>query len=546
MDRAAPAKVVASVVLLLTLSPASAGVPPGPAAPGVPGPAAPPSSSATAPAAPAAPAEDAEASRRAAYQRHFDAGRRLHDAGQYDAALLEFEAAYQAEPGPAALVNMALCYEKLDSPARPHPTAVPTAVAKLRQALVSHGASLPDDRRAAIDSKLAALTPLIGQLVLKVSPASARVTLGPVKLGPSDWSKPLEVRSGTWPLRVEAAGFAASERSAQVSSGSSTNVEIALEPIAGELVVEPAEPDSYVEVDRGKIQQGRWKGMLAPGSHEIRVFRAGGEVRSIQVAVLAGQSYRVTQAKDGALTTNAPTVAAPSGAANDAAAQPTAPELPSTTGFELLASSAILVGLHNKSIKDKYEWVGEHQPLGVGLGIRGGYRAVDWLGFVLAIEYGVTWGDGTLEPRGELNAAFPLEPDQTTRSGDIEADYTLHSWRIAGGLRTALPPDSDVRFVGEATTGVAMASIQWDADGRLLDSTLPAAANFDDTKGLEFVVGLDAGIELEFDDLLVDIVVQNWLQTTRGLEAEDAGESFFDNSVAWFVGPAVRPGFKFF
>jgi hypothetical protein len=464
------------------------------------------------------------------YQRHLDAGIKLYEAGQLDPALREFEQAYSLSPQPAPLVNMALCYARLDSPEHPHPTAIPMAIAKLEQVLSAYGPSLTPERRAPVESKLRDLTPLVGELKITVEPPQARVLVGSVPQEPSILGQPIRVRSGTWEVRAELEGYTPAKAAALVTSGATTVVKLRLEPATGELEVSPRAADTYVEIDKGSLGQGKWSGRLAPGTHQVRVFRPGEAMRTLQIVVVAGKSYHVTQLKNGELETDAPLLGDGTPDKPAAAAASTAelePLAAPNTGWHIQASSAILIAVHATET-DTSIWTADRLPTGVGLGIRGGYRPIDWLGFELLADYGVTWGDGMAAERGSATG-------QT-------ADYTLHSWRLLGGLRALAPAAEDVRFVAFAGTGVAYSSILWSAG----DVAQSLTSRFADAAGLDYAVAIDLGIELDFSGILLDILLQNVLQTSRGLKPKGATEGPFGDRVMWFVGPAIRPGYEFF
>ncbi|MBW2522990.1 MAG: PEGA domain-containing protein [Deltaproteobacteria bacterium] len=471
------------------------------------------------------------------YERHLGAGIQLYEAGQYDSAIQEFEAAFALDRQPSPLVNMALCFERLDSPEHPHPTAVPTAIAKLRQVLDEFGDELPADRRAAVAAKLTELTPLVGKLAVRIEPTEAQVTIGGKPQPPSALAEAVPVRSGSWTVRAELEGYAPAETTARITSGTTSSVALRLEPITGELIVEPGHEDCYVEIDGGQLTQGRWVGRLAPGTHEVRVFRSGRPAHTLRLAVVAGKSHTVRQRADGTLETDAPEVAAEPEPPQKPARPPEGelpPEPPRYTGWRIGASSAMLAAIHKYSVEEAFTWEPEHAPVGVALALRGGYRALEWLGFEVRLEYGVIWGDG------HVDWDFPIRQEQAL-DVELPAEYTLQTWRFLGGLETVYPWESTIRFVGVASTGPVLSKIVWDERGA-------NRLHMSEAQGIDFAVGIDVGAQLKLDRIVLDLVVQNVLQTTRGLEpdVDDVSESAFDNGLIWYIGPAVRPGYELF
>ena len=430
---------------------------------------------------------------------------------------------------------MALCYERLDSPEHPHPTAIPMAIAKLEQVLRAHGANLSAERRAPVEAKLRDLTPLVGELLIDVEPKEARVMVGSVAQDPGALGGPVRVRSGTWEVRAELDGYTAARTSVTVTSGSTTTVKLRPQAATGELLVTPHAADTYVEIDKGQLGQGKWSGRLTPGTHQVRVFRPGEAVHTLQLVMVAGKSFTVTQSASGELKTDAPLLgeAAPSAPGPAAAAAAQAPEAPTNTGFHILADSAILFGVHANEVPQKYQWTADRIPAGASLGLRGGYRPVDWLGFELAAEYGVTWGAGTVHD-------IPEDGKNPT------AKYTLHSLRLLGGLRAMAPAEDDIRFLAFAGTGAVYSRIGWNSDAQT-DSLNNFSTHFADASGTDFAVAVDLGVELDFNGILVDILLQNVVQTGYALKPDNnVNEGPFDDRILWFIGPAIRPGYEFF
>jgi hypothetical protein len=131
----------------------------------------------------------------------------------------------------------------------------------------------------------------------------------------------------------------------------------------------------------------------------------------------------------------------------------------------------------------------------------------------------------------------------------------MHSVRLMGGLRAMAPAENDVRFLLFGGTGAVFSHLSWKLGGD--DSEILAAqaananlpdirAHFAKASGFDFGIDVDVGVELDFTGIILDLVVQNVVQTTAGLAPEDVGESAFGDRLIWFIGPAIRPGFEFF
>src|SRR5262245_20858632 len=88
----------------------------------------------------AQPAADTSAVE-ASYKRHMSIGVKLFQDQNYEAAIVEFDAAYRAKPKASPLVNIALCQKAL--------FRYPKAITTLEMAVSKHGETLSDaDRKA--------------------------------------------------------------------------------------------------------------------------------------------------------------------------------------------------------------------------------------------------------------------------------------------------------------------------------------------------------------------------------------------------------------
>jgi hypothetical protein len=93
--------------------------------------------------------------------------------------------------------------------------------------------------------------------------------------------------------------------------------------------------------------------------------------------------------------------------------------------------------------------------------------------------------------------------------------------------------------------------LTWDKAGDLeptgaLSLQSGSARSFDDVNGFDLLAGLDFGLELDFGGLFLDVMLQNVFQMSRGMKPEGAPASAWDNGVQWFIGPTIRPGYRFF
>lgn len=175
-------------------------------------------------AAPAAPSEA---------KRHFDNGVRLAEDRNFSSALVEFEASYQQNSTAAALQNIAVCQKGLFRYAE--------AIATLERMTRDFSAQLSAADKRAADDAIAEMKALLGTIVIRTSPADARVTINEKQLSAEALAKPVSLAAGQYRIAAEAPGHARVEQTVSVVSGQKdVPVDMVLAPSAGE----PAPADS--------------------------------------------------------------------------------------------------------------------------------------------------------------------------------------------------------------------------------------------------------------------------------------------------------------
>jgi hypothetical protein len=166
-------------------------------------------------------------------KRHFDNGVRLAEDRNFSSALVEFEASYQRNPTAAALQNIAVCQKGLFRYAE--------AIATLERMTRDFSAQLSAADTQAADDAIAEMKALLGTIVIRTTPADARVTINEKPVSAEALAKPVSLAAGQYRVAAEAPGYARVERTVSVVSGQNdVPVDIALAPSAGE----PAPSDS--------------------------------------------------------------------------------------------------------------------------------------------------------------------------------------------------------------------------------------------------------------------------------------------------------------
>ncbi|MBN2197406.1 MAG: PEGA domain-containing protein [Polyangiaceae bacterium] len=258
-----------------------------PAAP--PGPTAPAASDGSSPTKPGGPGTGSGSNPQRDSRFHFDNGVKLYRDGNFQGALVEFEAAYRISPSAGALRNVALCNKALFRYAE--------AAETLKQLLREHGAELSERERVPVEAAIAELEGLVGRVVIRVSPPEATVTLDGRTLTPDERAGPLRLNVGEHTVTVSAPGYARLVRVVSVASGQvEAPIELRLEATMGFIRVTATDPDAAIAIDGEARAFSTFTGPLPPGKHLVQVYKGGFEPFEDRVRVEVGETVEVTAA----------------------------------------------------------------------------------------------------------------------------------------------------------------------------------------------------------------------------------------------------------
>lgn len=258
---------LSSLVLALALglaAPAAAQTPPS-AAPGEPA----PSGAQVAP-----PVVDLSAAR-----RHFEQAVALYNDGDYNTALAEFQASYQANPLPAVLYNLGLTQKALFRYAE----AIDTLRSYLSQAQPRA------ERRAEVERLLGEMEALLAPVTLVLDPPAAAVLLDgrSVTLG----AAPLRIAAGGHVLEASADGYRPLRREIMVSAGQPLRLRLALQalPRSGQVSLRSQPPGARVTLDGKEVGVAPLDLELKAGGHLLQLSAAGRQSYQGELVVSAGQ-----------------------------------------------------------------------------------------------------------------------------------------------------------------------------------------------------------------------------------------------------------------
>lgn len=157
-----------------------------------------------------------------AASRRFQAGVELYQEGSLDAALVEFERAYELMPSYRLLYNMAqIQAERHDYVA---------AVDLFERYLADGGRDLSKERRKEVRSELERLRGRVAFLIVQSNVDGAEVYLGDRQLGTLPIRRELTINPGKHKLRVKKSGFHPIERWIKAASGDEVRLQLQLVP----------------------------------------------------------------------------------------------------------------------------------------------------------------------------------------------------------------------------------------------------------------------------------------------------------------------------
>lgn len=142
---------------------------------------------------------------------HFERGVELYREGSLDAALVEFERAYELIPSYRLLYNLAQIQ------AERHEYA--TAVGLFDKYLEAGAEQVAEDRRAEVQTEIEKLRARVAYLAVQTNVEGAKLFVNDALVGSLPLERPVPINSGVWNLRVEKAGYVTARAELKVAGG---------------------------------------------------------------------------------------------------------------------------------------------------------------------------------------------------------------------------------------------------------------------------------------------------------------------------------------
>jgi hypothetical protein len=205
----------------------------------------------------------------------YDAGKLLYGDGDFNGALIKFEAAFDASRDGRLLWNVGACEKALRHYAR--------AVLMLNYYIRAPG--LTDQDRKDANDMIQALQPFVAQAQLNVSEQGASVYVDDALVGTTPLKDPLLVDIGGHKIRVTKDGFKEFSTTVTISGSGNVPIEAKLEKDIheGKLAIRAGANDT-IQIDGKVVGTGQWEGPLPSGGHMLRVTAPG--MRALQTEIV--------------------------------------------------------------------------------------------------------------------------------------------------------------------------------------------------------------------------------------------------------------------
>jgi tetratricopeptide (TPR) repeat protein len=177
-------------------------------------------------AAAADPTPSAETTNRA--KQHFTRGVSFYKEGSLDAALAEFNKAYEIRPDFRLLYNIGQVQaERRD---------FASALKALRQYLKDGGDAVEEERRSAVDQTMRSLLTRVAELTVTADVPAAEVVIDGAVAGMLPLAEPLVVNAGIREVTVRKSGRTAAARRVTIASGEDMRLEFQLDRDANQAL----------------------------------------------------------------------------------------------------------------------------------------------------------------------------------------------------------------------------------------------------------------------------------------------------------------------
>ena len=217
---------------------------------------------------------------------HFQQAVALFNDGNFNAALAEFQRAYDLRPSPGVLYNIGLTQKALFR----YDEAVDTL-----ERYLAEETKLSPERRAECLQLTTEMNALLAPITVAVEPAGASVSVDGRTVGKAPLPKALRLAAGSHTLETSAEGWKTQKRDLMISAGVplSLNIRLELIPKTGIVQVTATPPDSTVRIDGKFLGPAPVKAELVAGGHQLEVLAQKYTTYQVELIIAAGQTRNV-------------------------------------------------------------------------------------------------------------------------------------------------------------------------------------------------------------------------------------------------------------
>jgi hypothetical protein len=235
-----------------------------------------------------AQAQTATPAQRKEAATHYQRGVALSKEGDFQAALSEFRAAYQAAPSFEVLFNIGFCERRIFKYGQ--------ALRTFAQYLKLGGEKVAADRRAAVAKEIEAVRALTAPIAVIVEGEPAAITVDGENEGKTPLTDMIPLGPGKHVVRAEREGDVAEERTIEVVSGQAQAVQFSLKSLTRPVAVafETKPVGALISIDGEAAAPSPRTVQLKPGSHEVVARLEGHTPTRTDVVVQPGQPRTVT------------------------------------------------------------------------------------------------------------------------------------------------------------------------------------------------------------------------------------------------------------
>ncbi len=230
------------------------------------------------PAAPAPELQEAKV--------HFQQAVALFNDGNFNAALAEFQRAYDLRPSPGLLYNIGLTQKALFR----YDEAVDTL-----ERYLAEETKLSPERRAECLQLTTEMKALLAPITITIEPAGAVVSVDGRSIGKAPLLRPLRLAAGSHTLETSADGWKTQKRDLMVSAGIPLNLNIRLDliPKTGQVRINAAPPESEIRIDGRVLGRPPAQIELGAGGHQLDIQAPKYTPYAVELIIAAGQTRTI-------------------------------------------------------------------------------------------------------------------------------------------------------------------------------------------------------------------------------------------------------------